>query len=156
MIRIEPQALDIMVDDALSTFPEECCGFFFGREAEGERLVTQVQVVNNAKEGDKRRRYEVSPRDYLKAEAFADEQNLTLLGVYHSHPNHPALPSETDRLSAQPFFSYLILSIREGQLAAVRSWRLNEAQQFEEEALVNDSLTIKYKLHGNSTDSNPT
>ena len=156
MIRIEPQALDIMVDDALSTFPDECCGFFFGREEGEVRHVTLVQVVNNAKEGDKRRRYEVSPRDYLKAEALADEQGLTLLGVYHSHPNHPALPSETDRLSAQPFFSYLILSVMEGELTAVRSWRLNEAQQFDEETVNHDSLNKKYKLHGNSTDSNPT
>jgi proteasome lid subunit RPN8/RPN11 len=156
MIQIEPQALDTMVDDALSTFPDECCGFFFGREEGEERLVTQVQVVHNAKEGDKRRRYEISPRDYLKAEATANEQGLTLLGVYHSHPNHPAVPSETDRLSAQPFFSYLILSVQEGQLSAVRSWRLNKDEQFEEETLLNDSPTIKYKLHGNSTDSNPT
>lgn len=156
MIQFEPQALDIMANDALNSFPDECCGFFFGREAGGERLVTQVQVVNNAKEGDKRRRYEISPRDYLKAEAFADEQGLILLGVYHSHPNHPAVPSETDRLSAQPFFSYLILSVQEGQLAAVRCWRLNETQQFDEETLLNDSPTIKYQLHGNSTDSNPT
>jgi proteasome lid subunit RPN8/RPN11 len=156
MILFEPQALEIMVDDALSTFPDECCGFFFGRETGAERLVTQALVVDNAKKGDKRRRFEISPRDYLKAEALADERGLTLLGVYHSHPNHPALPSETDRLSAQPFFSYLIFSVMERKLAAVRSWRLNEAQQFEEETVNHDSLIKKYKLHGNSIDSNPT
>ena len=72
MIKLEPQALDTMLQDAVNTFPDECCGFFFGREEGEVRLITDVQVVHNAKEGDKRRRYEVAPRDYLKAEAYAD------------------------------------------------------------------------------------
>jgi proteasome lid subunit RPN8/RPN11 len=63
MIKLEPQALDTMLQDAVNTFPDECCGFFFGREEGEGRLITDVQVVHNAKEGDKRRRYEVAPRD---------------------------------------------------------------------------------------------
>ena len=143
MISIHSLANDIMTEDAIGSYPDECCGFFFGNEdAKGNRTVTHVLVVNNAKEGDKRRRFEISPKDYLRAEQFADENNLQLLGVYHSHPNHPALPSETDRLSAQPYFSYLIVSVYNQQVKDVRSWRLNSCYQFEEELIHERELII--------------
>lgn len=126
-----------MTNDAAGSFPDECCGFFFGREEEGRRVVESALVVDNSKEGDKRRRFEIAPRDYLKAERYADEQGLLLLGVYHSHPNHPAIPSEHDRVAAQPYFSYIILSVMNGHPAGLRSWRLSEESQFEEEEVVN-------------------
>jgi proteasome lid subunit RPN8/RPN11 len=132
---ITAKAIKDMVNDAAGTFPDECCGFLFGRETAEERIIEQVLAVNNAKEGDKRRRFEITPRDYLGAEGYADENNLLLLGVYHSHPNHPAIPSEHDRLAAQPNFSYVILSIINNEYAGLRSWRLNEEQQFEEEKI---------------------
>jgi proteasome lid subunit RPN8/RPN11 len=69
----------------------------------------------------------------MKAEQFAEENNLQLIGVYHSHPNHPAIPSEHDRVAAQPFFSYIILSVINNEFGQLRSWRLNDQQQFEEE-----------------------
>lgn len=134
MISIQTTAHDMMTEDAVGTFPDECCGFFYGHEdASGKRIVTHVLVVNNAKEGDKRKRFEISSKDYLKAEQFADENNLQLLGVYHSHPNHPAIPSETDRLSAQPYFSYIIISVYDKKIKDIRSWKLNADFQFEEE-----------------------
>jgi proteasome lid subunit RPN8/RPN11 len=89
--------------------------------------------VINHKDGDKRRRFEINPIDYMKAERYAAEHDLSLLGVYHSHPLHPAIPSETDRLAAQPFFSYLIISVFPDNPVVLRSWRLNEQVQFEEE-----------------------
>src|SRR5215203_3608823 len=98
--------------------------------------------MQNATEGDKRRRFEISPKDYLRAEHFADENNMQLLGAYHSHPNHPALPSETDRLSAQPYFSYIIISIYDQEVKDIRSWRLNQCFQFEEE-FINERQLIR-------------
>ncbi|HEY0066712.1 MAG TPA: M67 family metallopeptidase, partial [Flavisolibacter sp.] len=136
MIEIGRQALEEMTKDATGSFPDECCGFFFGREEGTRRVVESVLVAGNSKEGDKRRRFEIAPRDYLKAERYADEQELLLLGVYHSHPNHPAIPSEHDRVAAQPYFSYIILSVMDGHSAGLRSWRLNEESQFEEEEVV--------------------
>jgi proteasome lid subunit RPN8/RPN11 len=56
-----------------------------------------------------------------------------MLGIYHSHPNHPAIPSERDRLAAQPYFSYVIISVMKGKTDQIRSWRLNETSHFEEE-----------------------
>lgn len=138
MIQIEPNIELLMLDDALQAFPDECCGFLFGKEAGSERVLTDILVVNNSKEGDKRRRFEIAPKDYLKAERYADDKGLTLLAVYHSHPNHPAIPSEHDRVAAQPFFSYLIVSVIDGKIDHLRSWRLNDEQQFEEETIISD------------------
>lgn len=122
-----------ILDDALRTFPDECCGFLFGEEKDERRFITDIQVVDNAKEGDKKRRFEISPYDYMKAEQYADEHNLTLLGVYHSHPNHPSIPSEHDRVVAQPYFSYVIIAVRENEFVSIQSWRLNEDFHFDEE-----------------------
>jgi|SRR5436190_14713372 len=133
MIIIEPKAKRSMAADAINTFPDECCGFLFGTEKGNHRYISDILIVNNSKEGDKKRRFEISAKDYLKAEQYADQNDLQLLGVYHSHPNHPAIPSEHDRVAAQAWFSYVIVSVLEKKLGLIRSWRLNEEQQFEEE-----------------------
>jgi len=138
MIIIEDGARNLMVEDAVNTFPDECCGFMFGTEDEKEnRVIRDILVVNNSKPGDKTRRFQISPLDYMKGEQYAIDNNLTLLGIYHSHPKHPAVPSETDRLSAQPFFSYLIISVFENREITLRSWRLNDSSQFDEEKITN-------------------
>lgn len=136
MISIDPKAKHLMIEDGLNSFPDECCGFFYGEEDSlGDRRVTEILVVNNAKEGDKRRRFEISPKDYLKGEQYALERGLQFLGIYHSHPNHPAIPSEHDRVAAQPYFSYIIISVLSNHTTHLRSWRLNDSLQFEEEEI---------------------
>lgn len=129
---ISQTARDQMLNHAEDTYPLECCGFFLGEESD-ERMVTKVLPVGNAKEGDQRRRFEIAPGDYRDAERFAEKHGLDLLGVYHSHPDHPAVPSEHDRSVALPFFSYIIISVQEGKAAAMRSWQLNENRTFDEE-----------------------
>lgn len=136
MLYIESSVKELLVNDALRTFPDECCGFLLGVEKYDERVVEEIIVVNNAREGDKRRRFEISASDYRNAEQYTDENNLTLLGVYHSHPNHPSVPSEHDRRVALPFFSYLILSVRRHEVVSLQSWRLNDHSRFEEEKVL--------------------
>ena len=134
MIVLDNDVQKIIVQDAVDTYPDECCGFLYGNEdSNGRRTITQARVVKNIKDGDKRRRFEISPQDYIEAEKYAEEQQLELLGVYHSHPDHPAIPSEHDRAAAQPFFSYLIISVNNKEPGAIRSWRLNDDGRFEEE-----------------------
>ena len=136
MIAIDPKTRELMNKEGLGSFPDECCGFFYGHEDNlGNRQVTEILVVNNAKEGDKRRRFEISAKDYMLGEQYALEKGLQLLGVYHSHPNHPAIPSEHDRVAAQPYFSYIIISVLSNQSTHMRSWRLNDNFQFEEEEI---------------------
>jgi len=140
MISIDKNAFDTMVADAERSFPDECCGFVMGLEEGEERRISRVLVVDNSKEGDRRRRFAIAPKDYLLAERKADEWGLQLLGIYHSHPNHPAIPSEHDRVAAQPFFSYLILSVQEGKFEHLRSWQLNDTAEFDEENLHPDII----------------
>jgi proteasome lid subunit RPN8/RPN11 len=142
MIIIEPPIRQLLIEDAVNTFPDECCGFLFGREeTDGTRVVIDILVVDNSKQGDKRRRFEISPLDYMTAEQHALDHDWTLLGVYHSHPNHPAIPSEHDRVAAQPYFSYLIISVLNNEIITLRSWLLNEEQQFEEEKIIDYQFT---------------
>lgn len=133
MLYLTTNARQEIIEDAVRTFPDECCGFLLGKDEGDNRIISEIIVVSNAKEGDKRRRFQISATDYLKAEQYADDNNLTLLGVYHSHPNHPSVPSEHDRVVAQPYFSYVIVSVQDGAFATLQSWRLNDDFQFEEE-----------------------
>jgi proteasome lid subunit RPN8/RPN11 len=148
MIIIEPPIRRLLVEDAVNTFPDECCGFLFGREeTDGTRVIIDILVVDNSKQGDKRRRFEISPVDYMTAEQHALDHDWTLLGVYHSHPKHPAIPSEHDRVAAQPYFSYVIVSVMDNDASVenggitLRSWLLNEEQQFEEEKIIDYQFT---------------
>ncbi|MEO8582795.1 MAG: M67 family metallopeptidase [Flavitalea sp.] len=134
MISVEQKSEKIMNEDAVKAFPDECCGFMYGTEdASGNRVVTESLPINNGAVENRRRRFEISPKDYLKGEQHALENGLLFLGIYHSHPNHPAIPSEHDRVAAQPYFSYVILSTYDGVIKNTRSWRLNDDFQFEEE-----------------------
>ena len=133
---------------AETEYPNECCGFFFGDEAK-DRKVTFSYEVSNAKQGDKRRRFEISPDDYRKAEKYALEHDIDLLGVYHSHPDHPAEPSEHDRNVALPYFSYIIVSVVHGETNGIRSWQLNEERQFEEENIEVTEFTTLNKSISN-------
>ena len=133
---IDPKALQAMTDHAEAAFPNECCGFFYGSEDDVVRSVTTSTEVINSKEGDQRRRFAISDMDYLRAERHAAKEGLTLLGVYHSHPLHPAIPSEHDLAVALPYFSYIIVSVQPEGTAHVRSWQLDDSRQFDEEHIV--------------------
>ena len=136
--------MDKMVDHALDSYPMECCGFVFGNDQPDGRMITEVHTTPNSKQGDQRRRFEVNPRDYLKAERYALEKDITLLGIYHSHPDHPAVPSVHDLKQAVPFFSYLILSTEKEQVKKTTSWQLYHEQFEEEEIVIENKLeTLK-------------
>lgn len=129
---LDQQVFNRITQHAEEEYPNECCGFFFGKES-GDRKITHAYSVTNAKEGDQRRRFQITPDDYRQAEKFALNNDLDFLGVYHSHPDHPAEASEHDRKVAMPYFSYIIVSVGEGETKDIRSWQLNEKRQFEEE-----------------------
>lgn len=128
-------AMNEMKSHGEDAFPNECCGFFYGEENDGFRVVTLAKRIENVKEGDQRRRFEISGKDYLKAERFAAKEGITLLGIYHSHPVHPAIPSEHDLAVAMPWFSYLIVSVEPEGVDHVRSWQLTPEREFEEETI---------------------
>lgn len=132
-ITLDESAVEVINHHAIEVFPFECCGFLYGNENDG-RLVTLAVPAENSKQGDQRRRFEISPLDYIKAEEFALNHNTQLLGIYHSHPNHPAVASEHDLAVAMPFFSYVIVSVMNGIVEDLKSWKLKEeAREFQEE-----------------------
>jgi proteasome lid subunit RPN8/RPN11 len=135
-VNLSPEARNTMEKDAIESFPNECCGFFYG-SLDGSREVEYAVPVTNIKEGDKRRRFTIDPLDYMKAEKHAIENGKTLLGIYHSHPLHPAVPSEHDRSQAMPWFSYIILSVDNDNIEDLRSYQLDEFRQFQEEPISN-------------------
>jgi len=114
------------------TYPHECCGALLGREG----TVLEAWPLPNTTEEGPRRRFLVRPADYRAAEARAGERGVNLLGFYHSHPDHPARPSQYDLDHAWPVFSYVILSVTDGRPDAITSWRLaDDRSTFEQEAL---------------------
>lgn len=133
-LEISSEAQRKMKRHAEADYPNECCGFFYGLEGD-VRIVRVVREVENAQDGDQRRRFQIAPKDYQQAEKYAIEHDMDLLGVYHSHPDHPAEPSEHDRSVAMPWFSYIIISVQNGQATKMRSWQLNNERQFEEEPI---------------------
>jgi proteasome lid subunit RPN8/RPN11 len=104
------------------TYPHECCGALFGRDG----VVTATLALPNTTEEGPRRRFLVRPGDYREAETRAVTLRAELLGFYHSHPDHPSRPSQFDLDHAWPFFSYIIISVREGTPEDLTSWRLRE------------------------------
>ncbi len=137
-IIITENARKVILKDAEQTYPHECCGFFYGTD-EDTRTVLEAIPVENTKEENRERRFEISAKDYLKAEQYADEKGLTLLGVYHSHPEHPAIPSEHDLRQALPYFSYIIVSVKKAKTVNVLSWKLNDQGRFAEEKVINQN-----------------
>jgi proteasome lid subunit RPN8/RPN11 len=107
-------------------YPEEGCGVLLGRETGGDREVARVIALDNAREGARERRYLIAPEQLLAADREARDAALDVLGIFHSHPDHPAEPSEFDRENAWPWYSYLIVSVRNGEVADQRCWRLRE------------------------------
>jgi proteasome lid subunit RPN8/RPN11 len=124
---------------------EECCGFLFGSDLGTHRVISTMMDIDN-EAFDRRRTFRISSRNYLKAENFALCNNFQLLGVYHSHPDAPAVPSEFDRVAAQPYFSYLILSVMNRKVTDMRSWNLCNNSQFEEQRLI--VLNINQHVYG--------
>lgn len=135
-IRIAADLLDKIQKNGETAYPEEGAGFLIGVDG-SEKAVLDILPLPNAREDSARHnRYLISPEDYLKAEMTAEELGLSLIGVFHSHPDHPNRPSEFDREWAQPFFSYVITSVEKGKAISSRSWLLKEDRSmFEEEKI---------------------
>jgi len=122
-------------DHGRETFPHECCGAMLGRDG----VVQEAFALANTTEEGPRRRFLVRPDDYRAAEQRAREAGLDLLGFYHSHPDHPARPSQYDLDHAWPSFSYVIVSVMAGEDTDLTSWRLKDDRTaFEEEPVNNE------------------
>jgi proteasome lid subunit RPN8/RPN11 len=116
------------------TYPHECCGALLGRDSEIESSNSVREVLGlfplvNRRDDSPRNRFSVTAEDVLEADKAAQSQQLEVIGWYHSHPDHPARPSQYDRDHAWPWYSYIIVSVQNGAPQDMTSWRLNDDRQ---------------------------
>jgi len=110
-----------------AAYPNECCGILIGVETGGRRMIERLQPVENSFEaGEQFHRFSITPQTLMQADKAAGDKGKLVLGFYHSHPDHPARPSEYDREHAWPFYSYIIVSIAKGEAVDMTSWLLDE------------------------------
>jgi proteasome lid subunit RPN8/RPN11 len=147
-------------------YPWECCGLLLGTvQSNGDRHVIEACPTPNAWDAlresfptpeipaasgmaatvppgdhpvprDETRQFAIDPADFLRLTRVARDRNLDIIGIYHSHPDHPAVPSEFDRTYAWPQYSYVIVAIESGHLVDCQSWRLDADAQFQQEPIV--------------------
>jgi proteasome lid subunit RPN8/RPN11 len=164
-LNITLQQLQMIQKHAEQTYPEECCGILLGtinqqpnnQQKNGQKTLVEIVPTANAwseavaaelqdsqliqpsrhpAETARRDRYWIDPQDLLKAQQTGRDQGLQIIGIYHSHPDHPAVPSESDRILAWSSYSYLIVSVVQGKATETLCWCLNEQHQFEAEKML--------------------
>ena len=119
------------------TYPYECGGMLIGRFEDGKKSVVELLPMENAmSEAEQHNRVLILPKDVLRAERFAREKKLDVVGYYHSHPDHPAIPSQFDLDHALPVWTYIIVSVAKGKAVDVRAWEMeNDRSKFTEEGI---------------------
>ncbi len=120
-----------------SAYPQECCGLLVGKGKKSSKSVINLKPVKNSREDSLENRYLISPQDLLAADKEARQSGLDIVGVYHSHPDHPARPSEFDREHAFPWYSYIIVSVAGGKPEDLTVWTLRDDRSaFDSEELL--------------------
>jgi proteasome lid subunit RPN8/RPN11 len=130
-LKITSELADEIRAHGVETYPHECCGALLGRDTEVAdrsvyREIHALHPLVNRRDDSPRNRFSVTSQDVLDAEKAARNQNLEVVGWYHSHPDHPARPSQYDRDHAWPWYSYIIVSVANRVPEDMTSWRLTD------------------------------
>ncbi|WP_330202845.1 M67 family metallopeptidase [Cyanobacterium sp. Dongsha4] len=147
---ISERNLDIIRQQGIENYPNECCGLLLGVINNSEKKAIKVIPVKNDWENQKhlftkkydglkrdlRDSFAINPLTLLKIQKEARNENLNIVGIYHSHPDHSAIPSDFDRDIAYSVYSYLILSVQKNKVTDIFSWLLDDNGQFVREKLV--------------------
>ena len=128
MIRVDPNAWEMMVTHAEAKYPNECCGAMVGHIEGDEKQVCGAMPLRNSYVGEQGARYEVRPEDLLEAEKKARAAGLDLIGIFHSHPDCDAYFSKTDLENSCPWYSFVVLSIKGGKFDHANSFLPNADQ----------------------------
>jgi proteasome lid subunit RPN8/RPN11 len=139
------------------TYPHECCGLLLGKLSPVSVVIREILEVwktentwtletdidsndsltsSSKPKHSLKTRYQIAPISLLKAQQYARDRDLSIIGIYHSHPDHPAIPSECDRVCAWPHYSYLIVSVNQGTAGDVKSWCLDPNHNFQSEEIM--------------------
>lgn len=142
MLRLAKNLEKEIRDHGAKDYPNECCGAMLGTDNDAAgREVRSLFPLINRRDDSPRNRFSITPEDFRAAETAAAERGLDLLGWYHSHPDHPARPSEFDREHAWPWYSYVIVSVDGGVPKDLTSWQLeDDRSKFQPETIVLDGV----------------
>jgi proteasome lid subunit RPN8/RPN11 len=138
---------------AETTYPEEGCGLLLGQmsgdvktlievlptpNSWGDEVADDLLSIESSAQGkcSKRNRFSIAPKVMLQAQKDARDRHLDIIGIFHSHPDHPAIPSEFDRAIAWQRYSYIIVSVQQGKASDLKSWSLDDNQQFQPEVVI--------------------
>lgn len=142
MLRLSRSAYEALRRHGEETYPYECCGILIGRFVNGDREISHSVRTENTRIDAAHNRYQISPRDLIRIQRQAREQDLEIVGFYHSHPDHPALWSKTDFAEAHWLgCSYVITSIGKGVAGQTNSFLLDGATE-EEKRFENETIEI--------------
>ena len=153
MIKVGQEHLNQIRIHAERLYPEECCGLLLGTISTGEKILTQVWETENSwgeddawsfqeiestatRGASKGNRFSIAPQVMLQVQKEARDRHLAIIGIYHSHPDCPAVPSQFDRAIAWQEYSYIIVSVQQGRAEDIRSWTLDDKHQFQPEEIV--------------------
>ncbi|HXY47626.1 MAG TPA: M67 family metallopeptidase [Thermoplasmata archaeon] len=136
-IEIRGSVLRSIAEHARTTYPDECCGFLIAPpDPPGDgsvRSIVDAQPAGNEFEGERRRRFLLRPEDLRATERRLDGTGLMVAGFYHSHPDHPARPSEFDQDHAWPWYTYLVIGVTRHGIGEARAFELDsESSEFRE------------------------
>jgi len=125
VVFITTSQLQFIINHARSTYPEECCGFLVGVDSDVRRI-HRALAAQNVNQSSRRSRYNIDPMELVRADEEARRSNLNLIGIYHSHPDAPVQPSQFDLEHAWPWYTYLVLSVQNGEPKDVGAWFLSD------------------------------
>ncbi|HEY9783114.1 MAG TPA: M67 family metallopeptidase [Leptolyngbyaceae cyanobacterium] len=157
MLRVTAEHIRAICAHAQSTYPLECCGLLLGKlsqdgkiliEAIATENVWSAQAVESFSQIDtkwqlsenKSTHYTIAPEEILRVQKESRDRHLDIIGIYHSHPDHPAIPSEFDRVCAWQAYSYIIVSVPQGKAGELQSWCLDDNHQFQPQEIIVDRL----------------
>jgi len=135
-LHLTPEHDQVIRAHAQADYPHECCGFLLGTSDADIVTVHKAQPAANTRTDSPRNRFEINPDELVKVDRAARQNQLSVVGFYHSHPDAPAVPSNFDREHAWPGYCYVIVSVQTGQAKAMRNWLLDDDRtQFSEDAI---------------------
>lgn len=147
MLRLQSTHIRDICAHAESAYPEECCGIMLGQMANDGKTLIEVRQTENAWTTEANSypdaelmtaesRYAIAPAVLLQAQRQARDHSFEIIGIYHSHPDHPAVPSEVDREYAWQQYSYIIVSVQKGKACDLLCWNLDDHHQFQPEEII--------------------
>ena len=136
-IRVKPEHLDQIRKHGEQSYPHECCGFLLGAREGETNVLGEVYAAENERQESRETRYLITPEQYKRADEYARERGLGIIGYYHSHPDHPAAPSGYDLdHSCWPGESYIIVAVDRARSAALNSFTKPDYTRFEQEEIL--------------------